>query len=345
MKLADRLIGAGQPCFVIAEAGVNHNGDVKLARRLVDAAAAAAADAVKFQTFHAEGVASSEAAMAAYQQTACGSGSQLDMLRILELSAAAHAELQDRARSQGLLFLSTPFDDPAVELLERLNVPAYKVGSGELTNLPFLQRIARLGKPMIVSTGMAILEEVGAAVAAIRSVGNDQIVLLHCVSNYPAAPEDANLRAMATMTREFGVPVGFSDHTLGSEVALAAVALGAVIIEKHLTLDRSLPGPDHTASMEPQDFAAFVRAIRIVEGALGSGQKRPVAAEHDVRQVARRSLYLRGDVEAGKVIDADVLVALRPAGGIGPEHWQRVVGRCVRRRLLAGTRLAWGDLE
>jgi N-acetylneuraminate synthase/N,N'-diacetyllegionaminate synthase len=345
ISIGSRPVGSGHPCFIVAEAGVNHNGDPELARRLIDAAALAGADAVKFQTFKAECVTSAEAPKAAYQRATTGeSGSQLQMLRMLELSVAAHRELAAHALKRGLVFLSTPFDEGSVELLDDLGVPAFKVASGELTNLRFLAAVARRGKPVILSTGMAYLGEVETAVHAIREAGNESIVLLHCVSTYPAEPSDANLAAMATMADAFGLPVGFSDHTAGIEVSLAAAALGAAVIEKHFTLDRTLAGPDHRASLEPDALAAMVRGIRTVEAARGTGDKRPVASEADTRRVARRSLHLRRAAGPGEALTDDMLVALRPGLGIPPSEWDAVVGRRLRRAAPAGTRLAWDDL-
>jgi N-acetylneuraminate synthase/N,N'-diacetyllegionaminate synthase len=345
VSISGRQVGPGHPCFVVAEAGVNHNGDPELARRLVDVAAEAGADAVKFQTFTADGVTSPQAPKAAYQEAATGrSGSQLEMLRALELSADAHRALMAYAVTRGLFFLSTPFDEPSLDLLHGLDVPAFKVASGELTNLPFVEAIARRHRPVILSTGMAYLAEVEAAVETIRKAGNEDIVLLHCVSTYPAEARDANLAAMATMRDAFGVPVGFSDHTDGIEVTLAAVALGAAVIEKHFTLDRTLPGPDHRASLEPSALADMVRGIRRVEAARGTGEKRPVASEADTRRVARRSLHLRRSVEAGTLLTDDLLVALRPGIGIAPSERSAVVGRHLRRALQAGALLDWDDL-
>jgi N,N'-diacetyllegionaminate synthase len=259
VEIAGSAIGFGHPCFVIAEAGVNHNGDLDTALQLVDAAAAAGADAVKFQTFKADRMISVAAPKAEYQmQTTDASESQLDMVRTLELSPQAHRDLSAYSRERGLLFMSTPFDEESVDLLEELEVPVFKIGSGEITNLPFLEYIARKQRPIILSTGMSYLGEVDEAVKELRNAGCRQLLLLHCVSNYPAAPADANLRAMETMRMAFQVPVGYSDHTPGIEVSLAAVALGACAIEKHFTVDKNLPGPDHRASLEPSELAALI---------------------------------------------------------------------------------------
>ena len=268
VRIGERPVGVGHPCFVIAEAGVNHNGSLDMALKLVDAAVEAKADAVKFQTFRAERLLTPEAPKAAYQiENSDRTETQFEMLQRLELDEAAHRTLMDHCRRRGLAFLSSPFEQGSADFLETLGVPAFKIPSGEVTNLPFLCHVARKGIPLILSTGMATLEEVEVAVAAIRSSGCRQLVLLHCVSAYPASPSDANLRAMATLARTFGTPVGYSDHTLGIEVALAAVAMGAAVIEKHFTLDRTMPGPDHQASSEPGELALLVSGIRKVESA------------------------------------------------------------------------------
>ena len=342
MTIGDRRIGAEAPCFVIAEAGVNHNGEIERALALIDVAADSGADAVKFQTFDADLLAVPHAPKAAYQIETTGSDeSQHAMLARLQLSAAEYRMLAERARERSIIFLSTPFDEPSVALLDELGVPAFKLPSGEITNLPFLDHVARYDRPMIVSTGMASLEEVGDAVATIRSTTNANIALLHCVSNYPAHPADVNLRAMATMAQAFDVPVGYSDHTLDSVIGLAAVALGACIIEKHFTLDRTLPGPDHRASLEPPELARFVDDIRAVESALGDGRKAPAAAEAATAAVARRSLVAAQDIAAGAVITDGHLAAKRPGTGLSPALRARVLGRAAKAQIPAGTVLQW----
>lgn len=338
LPLGSRRIGDGESCFVIAEAGVNHNGDLDLAHRLVDAAADASADAVKFQTFRTAHLVSAAAPKAAYQRAATGNDQSQDaMLRQLELNADAHRELQQHAAERGIVFLSTPFDPESADLLAAMDVPAFKVSSGELTNLPLLAHLARLARPIFLSTGMATLDEVRAAVQALRENGNPPLALLQCVSNYPAAASDTNLRAMRTMRDAFAVPVGYSDHTLGSEIAFAAVALGACIVEKHLTLDRALPGPDHAASSEPAEFAALVRGIRAIESALGDGIKQPAASEADVAAVARRSLVAARDLAAGETLDSTNIIALRPGGGLPPGARETLLGKRARRAIVAGT--------
>lgn len=344
VPLGERRIGEG-PAFVIAEGGVNHNGDVALARRLVEAAAASGADAIKFQTFDPAALAAPDAPTAAYQRRAgVEAAGQRELLDALALPRDAWAGLRARAHELGLVFLSTPFDDASADLLDALGVPAFKVGSGELTNLPFLARLARRGRPLLVSTGMADMVEVAAAVDTVHAAGDPPLALLHCVSSYPAAPGDANLRAMETMRRAFGVPVGWSDHTPGIELALGAVALGAAIVEKHLTLDRTLPGPDHAASLEPDAFAAMVAGIRAVEAGLGSGVKAPVEAERDVAAVARRSLHWRAALPAGHVATEADLDVLRPGTGLRPGRLPDVVGRPLRHAVEAGRAVEPGDV-
>ena len=265
IDIAGRKIGPGHACFIIAEAGVNHNGSRDMARGLRDAAVESGADAVKFQSFKADKMVTAEAPKAEYQvQTTGSSESQLDMLRRLELSAEDHRLLMNYCLERNVLFMSSPFDQESADLLDALDVAVFKIASGEITNFPLLSHVAGKGKPLVVSTGMSYLSEVEAAVQTIEKAGNREFVLLHCVSNYPAEPGDINLNAMGTMETAFGVPVGYSDHTVGIEIPTAAVALGATVIEKHLTLDCTLPGPDHRASLEPGGFAEMVKSIRSV---------------------------------------------------------------------------------
>jgi N,N'-diacetyllegionaminate synthase len=346
ITIAGRAIGEGQRCFVIAEAGVNHNGDPDLARRLVDVAADAGADAVKFQTFDPATLVTASAPKAAYQERNDGtSRSQREMLEALVLPRQLHHELRARAEAKGLLFLSSPFDEGSADFLIGLGVPALKVASGELTNHLLLEHLAGKGVPLLVSTGMAVLDEVSAALAVLRRAGDPPVALFHCVSNYPCAPEEANLRAMATLRDRFGLPVGWSDHTLGIEVALASVALGAAVLEKHFTLDRTLPGPDHLASLEPLELASLVRGVRAVELARGSGEKRPTPAERAVAKVARRSLYWRGSLPAGSVVRREDLVALRPGDGLSPSRLSDVLGRTLKRAVAAGGKVELDSLE
>ena len=344
--ISGRRIGARQPCFVIAEAGVNHNGDPELALALVEAAAAAGADAVKFQTFRADAVAASTAPKAAYQLAATDAGeSQVAMLARLELTPDTFAVLKRETERRGLLFLSTPFDRGSVDLLDRLGVHAFKVASPDLTNLLLLAEIGRTGKPVLLSTGIGTLDEVEAGFRALIAAGAPGVVVLHCVSDYPAAAEDANLRAMATMAERLHCPIGYSDHTDGIEIALAAVALGACVLEKHFTLDRSLPGPDQRASLEPGEFVELVAGVRRVEAALGSGAKEPTDAELRNAPLVRRSLAAAQELPAGAVLTATMLTALRPGTGVSPSRVDEVIGRRLVRSLARHELLELDDLE
>ncbi len=323
-------------CYVIAEAGVNHNGSLDLARQRVDAAAHAGADAVKFQTFRADDLVTRSAAKADYQTRNTGDGgSQHAMLRALELSEADFVALRAHCHSRRIHFLSTPFGIPAADLLARVGVHAYKVSSGDLTYHQFLAHLARTGLPIILSTGMATLAEVEAALQAIDAAGPVPVALLHCVSDYPATAASCNLAAMTTMAAAFGRPVGWSDHTGGSAVAHAAVALGARIVEKHITLDRTMDGPDHAASMEPDDFAGYVAGIRDVVVALGDGIKRPRPEELRTALVARRSIVAARDLAAGTTLAEDDVVIVRPGTGLAPAMLDVVIGATLGRDVAA----------
>ena len=346
IKIGDRTIGHGCPCFVIAEAGVNHNGNLDMSFQLVDAAVNAGADAVKFQTFTAERIVTRDAPKAAYQKETTGSNeSQLQMLKKLELSPQDHRRLQACCEKQGIIFLSTAFDEKSADFLEELDMPAFKVPSGEITNLPFLKHVAQKGKPLIVSTGMSSLEEVKSAVAVIRKTGNRDLVLLHCVSAYPADAADANLRAMQTLSTAFGVPVGYSDHTLGIEVSLAAVAIGACVIEKHFTLDCTLPGPDHRASLEPGELSVLVRGVRTVEVALGHGRKEPALSEADTAAVARKSIVTACDIPAGTRVTRKLIVMKSPGTGLPSSLLGKVIGRIAIKDIPADTLLSFDLLD
>ena len=345
LSVSGRAIGSGRT-FVIAEIGVNHDGDTALAHRLIDAAADAGADAVKFQTFDPDELAAADAPTAAYQRAAGEtSGDQRAMLSRLALPAEAWPALQAHATERGVVFLSTPFDDASAELLDRLEVAAFKVGSGELTNLPFLRRLARRGRALLVSTGMAEMVEVAAAVDAIAKAGDPPLALFHCVSSYPADPSTANLKAIATLRSAFSVPTGWSDHTLGIELPIAAAAIGASLVEKHLTLDSQGTGPDHRASLEPDAFGAMVAGIRIVEAGLGSGEKTADPAERAIAAVARRSLHWRRSLETGVRVSDDDLAALRPGTGLSPARWGDVVGRRTTRAVVTGQPVTSDDVD
>ncbi|MDP1808990.1 MAG: N-acetylneuraminate synthase [Actinomycetota bacterium] len=331
--------------FIIAEAGVNHNGDFDLAKSLVRAAAGAGADAVKFQSFKAERLVTRAAPKADYQKISDGARSQYDMLKALELSDEAVSALKDEAKRFGLIFMSTPFDEIAATWLDRLGVQVFKIGSGDLTNLPLLALVAGFNKPMIISTGMAAEGEIDEALAAVRSAGNPDIILLHCVSAYPADPKDANLRAIQTMKDRFNLPVGFSDHTPGIAVSIAAAALGACVIEKHLTVDKDLPGPDHRASLDPDEFKALVEGLRIVTAALGSGKKEPTPAERKIAQTVRKSVVAQAAIPKGALITAEMVTLKRPAGGIPPKDISKVIGAVAARDIGDDEVITWDDIR
>lgn len=320
--------------LIIAEAGVNHNGDLDLALRLVAEAAAAGADLVKFQTFETGASIARNAPKAEYQLGATDpSESQYEMVRKLELSRSDHERLIAACQQHGIGFFSTAFDADSFDLLMELGLDRVKVPSGELTNLPLLRHMTRLGWPVLLSTGMATLGEVEAAITAIEAAGTprERITVLQCNTEYPTPVDDVNLRAMDAMRQAFGVQVGYSDHTRGIDIPIAAVALGAVVIEKHFTLDRTLPGPDHQASLEPAEFKAMVEAIRRVERALGDGIKRPSTSESKNRAIARKSLVARRAIRAGELFSAENLTAKRPGTGISPMCWDDVLGRAAPR--------------
>lgn len=331
--------------FIIAEAGVNHNGSLDLALQLVDSAKAIGADAVKFQTFRAERIATRSAKKAAYQERTTGeSVSQFEMLKRLELDENAHRILIDHCRESKIDFLSSPFDIESVDLLADLNLPLFKIPSGEITNFPLLQHIASKGKPIILSTGMSTLGEVDDAVSALRASGADQITLLHCVTEYPAPYAEINLRAMRTMREAFGLRTGYSDHTPGVEIAIAAVAMGAEVIEKHFTLDRTLPGPDHSASLEPHEFSLMVKSIRNVEAALGNGLKVPAPCEQQNALVARKSVVAARALPAGHTLRSEDLSIKRPGTGIAPKFVGLLVGHSLRSSVEEDDVISWKSL-
>jgi len=331
--------------YVIAEAGVNHNGRMDLAVQLIDVAAAAGADAVKFQTFKLASVVSPETPMADYQKVNTGqSGSMQDMLKDLELSYDQFEALAAHARKTGITFLSTAFDVESTDFLARLGVPLFKLPSGELTNPALVRAVGRYNKPTIVSTGMADLGDIEQALGWLAEEKCQDVALLHCISDYPANPADANLAAMDTMCAAFGLPVGWSDHTLGDTVTIAAVARGARIVEKHFTLDVNLPGPDHRASLDPAALKRMVENIRITESAIGNGRKTPSAREREVAKVARRSIAAARPIEAGCEIVAEDIAFLRPGTGIAPADVNLVLGRKLKRPLDRGALIVLTDL-
>ena len=320
--------------LIIAEAGVNHNGDIALAKKLIAAAADAGADLVKFQTFIASNLVSKSAPKAEYQKNVTDpEESQQEMVRKLELSKENHLELIDECKRKGIGFFSTAFDLESVDLLEEFGSKFVKVPSGELTNLPYLRYLTRTGKPVLLSTGMANLGEIEAAINVIEQAGTPRakITVLHCTTEYPTPMEDVNLRAMVNIGNALGVKVGYSDHTSGIEIPIAAVALGATVIEKHFTLDRNLPGPDHRASLEPDELKAMVAGIRNIERALGDGIKRPSPSELKNKPIARKSLVAATDIKAGELFSVENLATKRPGTGVSPMLWDEVIGRSAPR--------------
>lgn len=329
--------------FIIAEAGVNHNGDPALAADLVRVAAESGADSVKFQTFDPDALVAASTVTASYQKQATGIDDQREMLRGLVLPDDALRDLAQLCGQLGIEFLSTPFDHGSADALARLGVQRFKVGSGDVTNVPLLRHIAGFGLPVILSTGMATIEEIDEAVEALGAV-HGKLTILHCVSAYPTPMVQANLLAIRTLQDRYGRIVGYSDHTLGGTASLGAVALGATAIEKHLTLDCGMPGPDHGASLEPEPFRDMVAAIRDMSAALGDGVKQPQAEEMETRQVARRGVKLTRDLPDGHVLTGNDLAILRPETGLHPRHIQELEGRKLARSGTAGQPINWADL-
>jgi N,N'-diacetyllegionaminate synthase len=332
IRIDGRLLGVGEPTFIVAEIGVNHNGSVHMARKLIDAAKDAGADSVKFQSFKTERIVTKYAEKAVYQkETTDPKKSQFSMLKKLELGDAEIKELHRYAQKRNILFLSSAFDEESVDLLDSLDVPAFKVASGELTNLPLLRHMANKKRPMILSTGLSTLDEIEEALAVITEEGVEEIILLHCVTSYPAKEEEANLKVMDLLRRQFGFPVGFSDHTLSITVPIAAAALGAVLIEKHFTLDKTLLGPDHRASLEPTEFKEMVKGIRDVEKALGDGMKRLTANEEEIKKAARRSIVAKTRIPKGTIIRENMVDFKRPGTGLEPKNLCKIVGKRTKK--------------
>jgi N-acetylneuraminate synthase/N,N'-diacetyllegionaminate synthase len=335
---------------IIAEAGVNHNGDLKMALQLVEVAAKSGADVIKFQTFKAAKLVSKEAVKAAYQKENLVSSdeSQLAMLKKLELPNEWHETLKQKATELGIQFASTGFDEESIRFLHELGQPFLKIPSGEITNKPLLEYIARLGNNVIMSTGMATMEEIRESIEVmlLHGLSKEKLTVLHCNTEYPTPMKDVNLRAMEAIRRDLGVAVGYSDHTMGIEVPIAAVALGAQVIEKHITLDRNLPGPDHKASLEPHELHDMVQAIRNIELALsGSGKKEPSPSEMKNMTVARKSIHISRELVKNTEIKAEDLVMKRPGNGISPMRINEVIGRTLTRKMLEGEQLSWEDLH
>ena len=339
------IIGAGKPTFIIAEAGVNHNGDEKAAAELVRQAKQAGADCVKFQTFKAERVVTALAPKANYQLSVTDpKQSQLDMLRSIELAEHAYGDLVALCANEEIVFTSTPYNEQDITFLYELGVPLLKSASIHIAEPRFLQKLAETGLPLIVSTGMASWNEIDEAVKAIRSTGNEHFVLLQCTTNYPSLLEDTHLRAMVEIGKRQQCLVGYSDHTQTHIPCLGATALGACVIEKHFTLDKNLPGPDHSTSETPDSFSALVESIRKIEIALGSNEKHPTKAEQENMLGMRRSIVSRNHLTAGHIISEEDLTCKRPASGIAPREWNKLIGKRTSRSLPEGTILQWDDI-
>ncbi len=319
---------------IIAEAGVNHNGSIQTAKELIKVAAHAGADIVKFQTFKAESLLTKKAEKAHYQKAITSvEETQFEMIKNLELNEAVHFDLMKYAEKEKIQFLSTPFDTESIQLLDKLGIPIYKIPSGEINNLPYLKDISKRGKPIIISTGMSTMDEIRSAIDILiqSSLSKDDITVLHCNTEYPTPMKDVNLNAMVNMGNELDVKVGYSDHTLGIEVAIAAVALGAEVIEKHFTLDRSFSGPDHSASLEPNELKSMVTSIRNIEFALGDGIKRPSESEKKNISIVRKSIIAKKDIKKGELFSEDNLSTKRPGTGISPMLWDDLIGRIAQK--------------
>jgi N-acetylneuraminate synthase/N,N'-diacetyllegionaminate synthase len=328
IRVGNRLLGPGNPVFIIAEAGVNHNGDVGLAKRLIDVAYEAGADAVKFQTFKANKLVSSRAPIGDYKST----GVDIGLIEKLELSLQHYIELIEYCQDLGIEFLATPFDFGSVNLLEKLNARAYKVSSSDLTNLPLLKHIASKRMPILLSTGMGYLSEIEEALLSISEImgapiNKLPIVLMHCISHYPAPMNQLNLRAIKTLSDTFKLPIGYSDHSRGVEAAIAAVVMGACVIEKHYTLNRNFPGPDHKSSIDPDELKFLVESIRNIETSLGDGIKKPALCEEKAITISRKSLVSACDIKAGQEITREMLEIKRPATGIPPKYYDLIIGK------------------
>lgn len=344
IRIANKMVGDSPPCFIIAEVGVNHNGKLSLAKKLVDVAVDAKADAVKFQTFKAEDVVTKNAPMAKYQEKNIGKKeSQQEMLKKLELKNKDFIELKDYCDEKKIIFLSTPHSEDAIDFLDPL-VPAHKIGSGDLTNFPLLEKVAKKGKPVILGTGMSTLDEVKAALDVIYEQGNKTVIALHCTTNYPCPLEEVNLRAMLTMMEKLDCLVGYSDHTPGITVPIMAAALGAAVIEKHFTLDQSLPGPDHKSSLTPGELREMVKKIREVETILGEKEKKPTKSEMGIRKVARKSIIAMKDIHKGTKITKDMIIIKRPGTGIEPKFLNSVVGKKAEESIKKNEMISWENL-
>lgn len=341
IKIGNKLIAEEKPCFIIAEAGVNHNGNFRLAKKLVDAAKEAGADAIKFQTFKSEDLVTETGEMAEYQKKNIGKKeSQLEMLKKLELSYQEFKKLKKYCDKKKIIFLSTPHTENAIDFLDSL-VSVYKIASPDLTNLPFLKGIAQKKKPIILATGMASLSEVKEAVRVVKRAGNKKIIILHCTTNYPCPLEEVNLRAMMTLKKEFKLPVGYSDHTLGIIVPIMAVAMGAQVLEKHLTLDKNLSGPDHKASLNPEELKEMVKSIRETEKVLGNAKKEALKSEEEIKKLIRKSIVAKIDIDKGSIIKGKMLEIKRPGNGILPKDLKKIIGKRAKKKIKKDQLITW----
>jgi N,N'-diacetyllegionaminate synthase len=343
IKIGNKIIGDNSPTFIIAEAGVNHNGSLEMAKKLIDAAKESGADAVKFQTFKAEEVVTKNAEKAEYQKTITTECSQYEMIKKLELSTTEFKELSSYAKKKNIIFLSSPFDLDSIEVLNELNVPAFKFGSGEITNFPLLELAATKGKPMILSTGMATLGEIEEVFNLLKGKISD-IIIMHCVTSYPAKTEDSNLKVIETLKCAFKVPIGFSDHTRGIEMAVAAVAMGACVIEKHFTLDKNLDGPDHKASLEPDELERMIKSIKNVEKGMGNGIKKLTIEEEEIKKIARKSIVARIDIQKDVTLKKEMLAIKRPGTGISPKYFNFLIGKKLKKSISADCLLNLDDV-
>jgi N-acetylneuraminate synthase len=341
VRIAGKWIGDGEPCFIVAEAGVNHNGEIRLAKKLIDVAKSAGADAVKFQAFETGSLVTPTAEKAEYQKKRTGDGFQYAMLKKLELTPSDFKTLSKHAKKKGIIFLSTPYDAVNADLLDEIGVPAFKIASCDITNLPLLEHIAKKKRPIILSTGMSTMSEIREALHTINKTGNKDVILLQCTSDYPAKLEDANLRAIPTLKQTFKVQVGYSDHTVGIYPPIAAVALGASIIEKHFTLDRNLPGPDHKMSLEPVELKEMIKAIRCVERALGSRDKKPTMSEEKMKKFMRKSIVARVNIAKGTTISEGMLTIKRPGTGIEPKYFAKIIGYKAKKDIKKDEVITW----
>ncbi len=344
LVLDGRKIGETHPCFIIAEAGVNFNGDLEIAKRMIDVAAESGVDAIKFQTFEAEKLVTQNASAADYQiENTQKQQSQFELLKKLELKKEFHSILKSYAENKNLIFLSTPFDEGAIDFLDELGVKAYKAGSSELNNLPYLKKMAKKNKPMIVSTGMSTMREIKEAQDVITEANND-LIFLHCTTSYPCPLNEVNLNAMNNIKEETGCLVGYSDHTEGILVPIIAASMGATVIEKHFTLDRTMEGPDHLASIEPNELKEMVKKIRLVEKIKGKFEKEPTQSEKRIQEVARKSIVAARDIEPNTQIEEEMIVIKRPGTGISPRYMDKIIGKKAQKKIKRHDIIEWGDI-